>query len=804
MNDDERMYIKRAEDAEKKARDLESKISNFKREPLEKTPKNLVPRSGELPSSTVYYRTATILHDASEDSNAEDIDAPVEIAGMFGESWGGTKVGFEKPHKGVLVTHEQSWQVKGISLGNLLHSLTLAPGEATRVAIQDWGSVKRGESQEDTTQQERAASSDTQNRSLDEIQSAAAREALSGSSKNSANAVSASAGVSLLFFSAGASTSNSWATSVNTSRNKREAEVNESQRIQQATEQAAESARTRRASVVRETSQSDTTKTTTRIVANYNHMHALTMMYYEVLEVYSVTTKVKETTPCVFIPMQILTGEQLLAHYPLIMAKAAGIAGMDILETAIRAKTAQFYSSSNLPKYIRLVEEAYADVNRKALLWPVPDLIMDHLEETKDRPAFKGIADDHNKTLNNFARLFILAKLSLQKINILSPSNMENLSAAISALTEALGGVKGQENTISQIGGSYTYIGSDEYLPRFTEDGKKKIKAYSIDGIAKNNFVMVRVVRAIDKLNKAKDFVEGIETMQTEVGGMIDSFREYFNQAVWFEALTPTVVHTMFKNKKFDGHPLNTIIDPNPVAMTGNLIGFIRTDLDDQPETSDTHEKMVVIPTGGVFAEAVLGESVAAEQIDLSRFWNWQDSPIPLTPTEISPISTSHQATDMDLNAGNFADFQAKLRTLSALPNPAGLEAMLNAMSSGDMFKGMDGREVAKEMANMVAKYASEGAAKSQELASSNLQKGLDVGGRLAGQALETGGKIGTAAITGGASIITDGFKSSATVLGGLIKEQPGVVDKLLGTGVSKDSKKETPTPENKVTDEGK
>ncbi len=36
----------------------------------------------------------------------------------------------------------------------------------------------------------------------------------------------------------------------------------------------------------------------------------------------------------------------------------------------------------------------------------------------------------------------------------------------------------------------------------------------------------------------------------------------------------------------------------------------------------------VALPTRGVLGEAVLGQSPSAEKIDLTRFWNWQDSPI--------------------------------------------------------------------------------------------------------------------------------------------------------------------------------
>ena len=37
---------------------------------------------------------------------------------------------------------------------------------------------------------------------------------------------------------------------------------------------------------------------------------------------------------------------------------------------------------------------------------------------------------------------------------------------------------------------------------------------------------------------------------------------------------------------------------------------------------------IVSLPTDGMIGEAVLGETNVSEEIDLTRFWNWQDSPI--------------------------------------------------------------------------------------------------------------------------------------------------------------------------------
>ena len=46
----------------------------------------------------------------------------------------------------------------------------------------------------------------------------------------------------------------------------------------------------------------------------------------------------------------------------------------------------------------------------------------------------------------------------------------------------------------------------------------------------------------------------------------------------------------------------------------------------------------IALPTKGVLGEAVLGHCPSAEKIDLTRFWNWQDSPGDAA-TEISPIT---------------------------------------------------------------------------------------------------------------------------------------------------------------------
>ena len=285
-------------------------IKNYRPEKVKDTPENLIPRLGQFPTNAAYFNTVTITHTAKEMQKKEEITQPLAMPTLLGNAANPNASGFNSVHTGVRLTHQQVWRLKGISLGNLVHSLTLAPGEATKVVVQDWSSSQTGNRNESLSQNEASSSSNNDSRAVEEIQNSTAQEALTGSSTNRAKSVSASEGVSLLFISAGAAINNTVATSVNTSNGSKEASVNANQRIQQATEKAAETARTRRASVVKEVSQRDSSATTSRVVANYNHMHALTMMYYEVLEIYEITTEVVRVQPCVFIPFQLMDAKR--------------------------------------------------------------------------------------------------------------------------------------------------------------------------------------------------------------------------------------------------------------------------------------------------------------------------------------------------------------------------------------------------------------------------------------------------------------------------------------------------------------
>ena len=50
--------------------------------------------------------------------------------------------------------------------------------------------------------------------------------------------------------------------------------------------------------MVTEVTQAQSKTTTSRVLANYNRMHALTMQYYEVVQMYRVATAIAEVGLC--------------------------------------------------------------------------------------------------------------------------------------------------------------------------------------------------------------------------------------------------------------------------------------------------------------------------------------------------------------------------------------------------------------------------------------------------------------------------------------------------------------------------
>ncbi|WP_330346557.1 hypothetical protein OHA09_34605 [Streptomyces longwoodensis] len=113
---------------------------------------------------------------------------------------------YDRPAEGLIVTTEQSWSAQGVTLGRLLHSLALAPGESTRVAVVDWQRTTRATGTEAAGENEAMSATSDQNRSISEVANSIAREEQYGDSVGFQSSQSSSSGgsIGVAFFGLGA------------------------------------------------------------------------------------------------------------------------------------------------------------------------------------------------------------------------------------------------------------------------------------------------------------------------------------------------------------------------------------------------------------------------------------------------------------------------------------------------------------------------------------------------------------------------------------------------------------------------
>ncbi len=94
-------------------------------------------------------------------------------------------------------------------------------------------------------------------------------------------------------------------------------------------------------------------------------------------------------------------------------------------------------------------------------------------------------------------------------------------------------------------------------------------------------------------------------------------------------------------------------------------------------------KSLIALPTRGVLGEAVLGNCPSAEKIDLTRFWNWQDSPSDSAPIISDVTLPTEKQTTQSLQAPSALTGVAPLiNNINANPTaPGGDGTLLTALA---------------------------------------------------------------------------------------------------------------------------
>lgn len=774
-------------------------------------PGELVPRFNEYPTEKVFYSVYTI-DDAPDDQKLVDLAGAIDLEIGLAPS---------RPHlshvrKGYVVRFEQSWTPIGLALGNLLHSLALAPGESTRIAVVDWARRQGVRTDESITQLEALSNSIMQTRSINEVTRAVAREAQSGFSNLHSNAtvsnnayasyglknpqealaaalagaalggaagagagglagagtggvigVGAGAGIGAMGAGVGAipgavlggmagmtagtligagaggiigataggvgagvgaaqfggsqetgSDTTVDVVSTTSTTGHRELCASMAQNILERTQQISNSCRDKRASIVQEISQSESEKITTRVVTNYNHMHSLTIQYFEVVQLYRVKVRAADAKRCLYIPVKPFRWSAALAEkYRAVLVRTA----LDYQAVLALSYPKHTTVMTNLTTRFIGAKGKSKILSEDALLLPKFGSLMKECGAAQAGDPFGSAALRGDVYLH---------RVSWDGGAVVVLRSGEELSSEI--------GTRQGRVQLCEIACIRVQIAHDVY--EAGGDSTAHLIFRTSTGSECSVQIPVRypihTSRVSDDGQTAILDILSFETTldSSAVLQHLNDNSPYYTMRV-VQSLSEFDYAELLSSFRFEGRPLVNQVDLKPIAISGDCLVFrLNPPGDAEAQIEDwkkrngfDREEIQFIPLGtsGVFAEAVQGRANAAEKLDLTRFWNWQDSPIPIVAPEIAAIQAGSRAAAADVRPGGLEQPLVSIVSPAALPAPTGMPAIISALASGNIFRDMSGIAQGAQLAQSSLEQAMQGATAAGEGASANLQAGL-------------------------------------------------------------------------------
>jgi hypothetical protein len=770
-------------------------------------PADLLPKSGVYPTERVFFRK--LVFDAV--ANAGEAAVPIETSDAIDLTAAlGAQAGFTRLATGALLSFSQSWFAQGLTLGQLLHSVTLAPGESTRIACIDWSRRSRAGTSEDISESELLSNTMLHSRAVSEVTRATANEFQSGTSSVKSTSSTDQSGAALGFeigpVSFGGSDAGSTTTtdvmSASSSFGARELAANYAQDINDRSQQNASSVRNRRASIVREVSQSEHEEISTRVLTNYNHMHALSIHYYEVVQAFRTTTQLERAEKCLFVPVQLMDFRDpaLVDRWRLRLADAAlterarrqltveygvvelipqtpriwpgrplppvvtGVTGVQLGGTLALARFAPAASAATAgASAVSAVDTGAAGAGTPAPGTPPSGTTASGASAPGTAPAGAGVpaaavTNYLRAPANAPAALLALKGWDLDQLNrigwttgrVLMQAGSDSVFVSDDALLVGFSLREGQAARFVvrlHNGSEITPAAATPNTFTFSEPASiAEVESIAVQftGTAELRTSLVLQLNILGTIMPL-DVPVVLRPMSVPAEvlklGRVGAARElmdhlmanrlYYTQAI-LRSLDAATVAAILARFTYRGLPLGMLVDAKPVAITANFLVFKMNVASggepDDPrwaeEQADWQKwlkrhgldrpapttEIIPLPSGGMFAEAVLGRYNSAERTDLSRFWNWQDSPIPILAPDIAPVQAGSRAQAEDLKPGQLSAPVLGIQTPTALPDPTGIAAIINAVQNGNMFRDMSGLAQTAALAQAALQASAQGA----------------------------------------------------------------------------------------------
>ena len=633
---------------------------------------------------------------------------------------------------GLSYTYRLRWFSLGHSLGQVLYSCPLAPGESVNLAVIDWvrtDAVKRDEA---TKLNEQLVHTQRRDRTISETVEAALTEVQRGSSfmGGLAGAVGASIPIKMVNLSAGAAHSLGGATA--TSKGSRTLNASTMQRLNDNISQASSAVRELHSTVVVESSQAEKESVETRTIVNYNHSHALTILYYEVLRHFRIVADLVQTRPVVLIeelPVDFSVDDNLIEHRLLLenglldeRLKACfdAIDRLICLRAAARSQAKLNQRNLTFSAFtVELLTGKFAEGGSSVKFF----LVLKAGGETKlVRPNVQGGDPAEHKgnpftgDKGEYASSMLVpeggpiaySSIKALKINFVGWDKLAQDRGFPDPADWTLGALRLKGTSTRGEHVLFDSLLNRGFLcPPGQEGNSVQAINVEIDIASPEPLLFDDPAATVTHLDLPEPERCCFERLQAHLVGN----KAYYNRLLKLNEDPDSRAIRLLGIPASGNRSLLDVVENRTLATLGKFVAYpivdkalserILKEIGDGE--SPVHQKLVTLPTRGVFAEAKLGHCNASEQIDNTRFWDWQQSPIPHHAPEIAPIQTVVPTFQQSEGTAPTAFPNSLLNIVNppTAPDPHGLSAALTAIATANIFRDMSGKA---EVADLLKK----------------------------------------------------------------------------------------------------
>ena len=677
--------------------------------------------------------------------NRVPIDRPIDVT-QFHDSIEKTPVFLPKASTlglGYMVHMQQTWIPAGLSLGDLVYSLPLAPGEQQRIAIEERVQTATERDIETFSEAEFQSFRETQDTSALAVFDSAFDEAVNGgsamrsSSRTGSVAATASTGIIGAIFggggvSSGYSTSSSSGSTSSWQNTSRDFTSSAAEQMHSSLGRVAAASRRGTRASIRMATATERTQVTTRVVTNHNKGHALTMQWWEVLRHFSVTSEVNDVQLVCFVPLELVQflpqGEPFsLKSMPasrtaLLDRYAMVIRYHDVLSPLMRRNAELSYGMQQLRNFAANPEIQPAssslqtetiDVTLSGTFMPFEELHVSVIGRTGARvgpirltpPGPIGTVDltaekyeSKQELLGHLKDRRLGATDAALKATIPLPSWFArsdvvriDVSRRFTSLSYKL-----KQPSLSLAGGAIGTLGELAGMMQLQQARTVALSATELERELGGPIIRGAEARLPGNVNlfsaasfSAGDQMPGTLAIPALRVAPVLSFTDLLRIEVAFQHIVRNTVtyskavwaalteeeRAILLERYTIGVPANGVSSadqevPLLNCVANRVLGFFGnaaimpfgippdvaasmkvTSRDMQDALLRFHRQAfqpprssLTLPARGTLGEAVLGQCNSAEKIDLTRFWNWQDSPADAADTIPPSVFTPAQA----------------------------------------------------------------------------------------------------------------------------------------------------------------